>query len=69
MSAVFAVAGLVLNRLGAPEWVSLALLLLLGPGVVYLVNRSTMFLRLVPPAYRRRASASAAKALRGGGQS
>lgn len=69
MSALFAVAGLVLNRLGVPEWVSLTLLLLLGPGVVYLVNRSTMFLRLVPPAYRRRASAAAGKVLRGDGRS
>ena len=69
VSPLFAVTGLLMNRIGAPEWVSLASLLLLGPGIVYLVNHSTMFLRLVPPAYRRKASTPRGRVLRDSGGS
>jgi UDP-GlcNAc:undecaprenyl-phosphate GlcNAc-1-phosphate transferase len=54
LSLLFAGMGLLLKRLGAPEALSFALLIVSGVGTVYFVHHAGPLLRFVPPAYRRK---------------
>lgn len=55
LSLLFAGVGLLLQRLGAPEAFSFALLVACGVGTVYFVHHAQPVLRFVPRAYRRKA--------------
>ena len=54
LSLLFAGTGLLLQRLGAPEALSFALLVACGVGTVYFVHHARPLLRFLPPAYRRK---------------